>query len=225
MDVTLLDLETILRKYGRGVVAYGVDAPGGDPERWDGVSALILDHLTDTEGDITFTANDTNAALTLPEIAGEAPFEVTSTGEAPTLELPLFVADPDILPIISPIDSAGAGHIRVRDVSERTIVIFPEALFRKTDGTYAALTYDGAWKLDGVALDAAHQTLLAQSIWFWRCYFDRPQRMFKGGHGNDAKNIVTATLHAMMHPTVPDGQRLYTTGDPSLVAIDILGSS
>jgi hypothetical protein len=225
MDLTLLNLETILRKIGRGVVAYAVDG-GGDPTVWDGTSALTLAHLTDTEGDISFRANATEAALTLPEIAGEAPFEVTYTGEAPELEIPLFMADPDMLDIISPIDSASAGHIRVREVSERTIVLFPEALFRKSDGTYPELSYGvGGWTLGGAALDAAHQTLLATSVWFWRGYFARADRTFKGGHGNDAKNIVPVTLRVMMHPTMPDGHRLYTTGDPALASIDILGTS
>lgn len=226
MDVTLLDLQTITRKYGRGVVAYAVDG-GGDPTRWDGTSALILEHLTDTEGDLTFNPNGTNADLTLPEISGDAVYESTYVGEAPTLELPLFLADPDLLTIISPVDDAGGGHVRVRDVSERTVVIFPEALFRTSDGSYATLAYTtaGGWTLDGVALDAAHQTLLGHAIWFWRCYFERPQRMFKGGHGNDAKNITTVTLHGMMHSEMPDGQRLYTTGDPALVSIDITGGA
>jgi len=226
MDLTLLNLETIARKYGRGVVAYAVDAPGGAPVRWDGTSALVLEHLTDTEGDIAFNPNGMNADLTLPEIAGDAVFESTYVGEAPTLELPLFMADPDLLTIISPLADAGGGHIRVRDVSERTVVIFPEALFRMADGSYDALAYGvGGWTVGGVALTAAQQVLLAHSIWFWRSYFDRPQRTFKGGHGNDAKNIITVTLHAMMHPTMPDGQRLYTTGDPALQAISILGVS
>jgi len=178
------------------------------------------------EGDITFNPNGENADLTLPEIAGGAVFESTYVGEAPTLELPLFMADPDLLSIISPVASASGGHTRVREATENTIVIFPEALFRNTDGTYGELTYDaGGWKLDAVALDAAHQVLLAHSIWFWRAYFERPQRMFKGGHGNDAKNIVTVTLHGMMSSVTPDGDRLYTTGDPALQNIDILGTS
>jgi acetyl esterase/lipase len=226
MNASLLNLETVLRKIGRGVVMYAVDE-SGDPTVWDGTSALLLAHLTDTEGDITMKANGTIAALTLPEIAGDAQFAATYTGEAPTLELPLFIADPDLLPIISPVDDAGAGHIRVREVAERTIVIFPEALFRKTDGTYAALAYTvgGGWTLGGVAVDAAHQTLLSLTVWAWRGYFERPDRMFKGGHGNDAKNIVTVTFNVMMHPTMPDGQRLYTTGDPALVGIAIDGTS
>lgn len=225
MDLQLRNLETILRKYGRGVVAYAVDGDG-EPIRWDGASPLRLAHLTDTEGDIVHRSNGTDAVLTLPEIAGDAPFEVTHTGEAPTIELPLFMADPDLLSIVSPTGSASAGHVRVREVAERTIALFPEALFRTAAGVYAELEYTaGGWTLGGDALDAAHQTLLGHSIWFWRAYFGRPDRGFRGGHGNDAKNIETVTVNAMMHPNMPDGHRLYTTGDPLAAGINLLGAS
>lgn len=225
MELTLLDLQTILRKIGRGVVMYAVDGEG-EPTRWDGSSALTLAHLTDTEGDMTVNPNETVANLTLPEISGDAIYEATYTGEAPVIEIPLFQADPDLLSIISPTGLASAGHVRVRDVSERTVVIFPEALFRKADGSYSTLAYEaGGWQLDGEAIGAAHQTLLAHSLWFWRSYFSRPSRMFRGGHGNEAKNIVTVSLNAMMHPSMPDGHRLFTTGDPAVAGINILGSS
>lgn len=225
MELNLLDLQTVLRKIGRGVVMYAVDG-SGEPLRWDGTSALTLAHLTDTEGDMNVTPNDTVAELTLPEISGDAIYEATYTGEAPTVDIPLFMADPDLLSIISPTGLASAGHVRVRDVFEHTIVIFPEALFRNADGTYGELTYTaGGWQVDGVAMTAGQQTLLAHSLWFWRSHFMRPERSFLGGHGNDAKNIVGVTLRAMMHPALPDGHRLFTTGDPALASIDILGTS
>lgn len=225
MDLRLRNLETILRKIGRGVVAYAVD-DAGDAIRWDGVAPLSLAHLTDTEGDMRLRPNGSTAKLTLPEIAGEAAFEVTHLGESPTLELPLFMADPDLLSVVSPIGSASAGHIRVREVSEVTAVIFPEALFRTPAGTYGELEMTPTgWTLDGAPLGPAHQTLLGCSVWFWRAYFERPERGFRGGHGNDAKNIETVTLEAMMHPNMPDGHRLYTTGDPAAAGINILGAS
>lgn len=232
MDYTLLDLQTLLRKYGRGVVFYahdGVPPAVGDPARWDGVSELQLAHLGDTEGDINFVANGTVANLTLPEISGGAIYEATYTGENPQAQIPLFLADPDLLPIVSPINQAGAGHVRVRDVSERTLVIFPEELFRDEaadPSVYDTLAFSGgAWTLGGVALTAAQETLLALSVWLWRGYFERPDRMFLGGHGDEGKNIVTVNFNVMMHPDLPDGQRLYTVGDPAGVNIDIEGGS
>jgi hypothetical protein len=225
MNLNLLDLEAVLRRIGRGVAYYAIDEDG-DPIMWDGASALEIAQLGDTEGDITVNANGTVANLTLPEISGDAVHEATATGENPTIELPLFLADPDLLPVLSPTGGASAGHIRVRDVSERTLVLFPEGLFRKTDGTYAELAHaGGAWTLDGEALDAAHQTLLGLSVWFWRGYFPRPTRMFRGGHGDAGKNIESVTFQAMMHPDMPDGHRLYTLGDPAAADIDLSGGS
>jgi hypothetical protein len=229
----LLDLQTLLRKYGRGVLFYAHDGTGpddvGDPTVWDGVSDLQLAHLGDTEGDINFVPNATVANFTLPEISGGAIYDATYVGENPQLQAPLYLADPDLLPIISPIGQAGAGHVRVRDVSERTLVLFPEDMFRdeaSDPAVYRQLSFDGAdFLLNNLALTAAQLTLMALSVWMWRGYFERPDLSFMGGHGDAGKNIVTVNFNVMMHPALPDGQRLYTRGAPSVVGIDIGGGS
>lgn len=227
-SVTLLDLQTVLRKIGRGVVCYAVDG-SGDPTRWDTSSELLLAHLGDTEGDIVFNPNDDVATLTLPEISGGATYEATAVGENPEITIPLFMADPDLLPIVSPTNSAGGGFTRVRDVAERTLVIFPEELFRdeSTDpATYETLAHaGGSWTLGGEALTAAQQVIMGNAVWLWRVYFTRPTRSFLGGHGDDGKNIVECTARAMMHPDMPEGHRLYTQGDPDDYSIDIDGGS
>ena len=232
MDYTLLDLETVLRSYGRGVVFYahdGVPPAVGDPEAWDGTTELQLAHLGDTEGDIVFTPNNTQATLTLPEISGGAVHDAVDLGEAPTLELPLFLADPDLLPIVAPRGISSAGHIRVCDVAERTLVVFPDELFQVAgEGcTYDTLSYTLAtgWQLGGVALTAAQETLLEMALWLWRGYFVRPNSTFKGGHGDEGKNIEPVTFTLMMHPTMPDGHRLYTRGDPAAAGILLEGAS
>ena len=230
---TLLNLETLLRKIGRGVVFYAHDggpASVGSPIRWDGTSTLYLAHLGDTEGDIAFVANGEVATLTLPEISGGAIHDATYLGENPQLQLPIFLADPDLLPILSPTGAAGAGHIRVRDVDERTIVVFPEDLFRTVGQSYEDLSFVSGvgWQLNGLPLSAAELTLLGMTLWLWRGYFERPDRVFMGGHGDDGKNIPAVNYNVMMHPTVPDGQRLYTMGDPATAvngSIDISGGS
>ena len=228
MDYTLLDLETVLRQIGRGTVWYAVDE-SGNPTVWDYTSALTLEHLGDTEGDIAFNPNGQVATLTLPEISGQAIHEATDLGEGPTLDLPLFLADPDLLPIVSPRNSAHAGHIRTCDVAQRTIVIFPEELFQVSSAscTYGTLSYtvSGGWKVNNVALTSAQETILENALWCWAGFFTRPNTTFKGGHGDDGKNIETVTFNLMMHPSLPDGHRLYTRGDPATYSIDITGNS
>lgn len=228
MDFTLLNLESVLRALQRGTVWYHTDL-SGNPAVWDYTSAIRLVQLGDTEGDIVFTPGNTVATLTLPEISGDAVHDAVDTGENPTLEIPLFLADPDLLPVVSPRGSASAGHARVCNVAERTIVLFPEMLFNKTGTSceYGTLSYTfaGGFELDGVELDSEHESLLAHSLWLWRGYFTRPNSTFRGGHGDQGKNIESVTFNCMMHASLPDGHRLYTRGDPSVAGINLEGAS
>jgi hypothetical protein len=231
MDATLLNLQTLLRKIGRGVILYAHDGTVlanttlKNPIRWDpnGV-ALQLQHLGDTEGEIIGQPNFTVANLTLPEISGGAVYEATATGENPVVDMPLFMADPNLLHLVTPTGSPHAGLERVQDVSERTLVVMPERLFKRPNlPGYGTLQYatGGVWTLDGLPLTAAQTTLLAHSIWFWRGYFNRAPRRFRGGHGDDAKNIEVCQFTSMMHPDMPDGHHLYTQGNPFLYGIEI----
>lgn len=229
----LLDLATVLRRVGRGVIMYGHDGAGA-PVRWDGVSVLNLAHLGDTEGDITFNPNEATADFTLPEISGEAVYESDRLGGSPTLEIPIYLADPALLPIISASGAASDGFGRVAPVEERTIVVFPERLFKNpTNRLYGRIVHtagvgfefspklaDGSFDAPQ-ALTAAQETLLALSVWIPRGKFTKPPRRFRGGHGNDGKNIEAATFTAMMHPAMPDGARLYWEGAPEDFGIDI----
>lgn len=232
MDYNLLDLAAVFRSIGRGVVFYAHAA--GDvttPVRWDpGLGEpLNLAHLGDTEGDITLNRNQTVAPLTLPEISGGAQYEATFTGENPVLDTPLFLADPALLPIVSPSGGAGGGYGRVAPAAERTIVVFPERLFKNAgDATtgYGELTFvGGVWTIGGVALSAEQLRYLGMSVWLWRVYAVQASRRFLGGHGDAAKNIETVSWNALMHPDLPEGQRLYTEGDPADFGIDIEGGS
>jgi len=229
MDFNLINLQDVLRQIGRGTVWYahdGTDEAVGDPTVWDAASPLRLAQLGDTEGDISFNPQGSVATLTLPELSGDAIHEAISTGDNPQLDIPLFLADPDLLTIVSPVGQAGGGYLRVRDTEKRTIVVFPETLFRDAANEYQTLSFSGGdWTLNGAALDDAHQTLLGRAIWIWRAYFDRPESSFLGGHGDDGKNIVTVSCHATIHPDLPEGQRLFTIGDPADYAIDIEGGS
>lgn len=230
MDAVLLNLEDILRTYGRGVIFFATAteaADDRDPIRWDPGSDLHLKHLGDTEGDISLVPNGEVANLTLPEVSGGAPLEATHLGEAPALEFPLFLVDPDLLPIISPRGSQHAGYQRVCDVTEMTLVLFPERLFREADCDFSDLSYTTAhgWKLGGVPLAGGQLTMLELALWLWRGYFERPTLVWKGMPGDDGKNIEDCRFVSMMHTGMPNGHLLWTRGDPNTYGIDLEGGS
>jgi len=230
MDYALLNLDDVLRRVGRGVIFFATATEATadrTPILWDAASPLHLKHLGDTEGDIQFVPNGTVANLTLPEISGDAPLEATHLGEAPALEFPLFLANPDLLPIISPRGVSHGGYGRVCDVTDITLVVFPETLFREADCTFDGLEYTtaGGWKLGGVALTAAQLTKLALALWMWRGYFERPTLVFRGGHGDEGKAIESVRFVSMMHKSMPNGHYLWTRGDPNTQGIDLEGGS
>ena len=219
----LMDLSTVIRSLGRGVVFRApVWTPGDGP--------LTLTHLGDTEGDITINTNAQMDALTTPELTGPAAHEMDYSGEGPVIEIPLFLADPDLEEIISPFGLASAGLSRRSQVSEHTLAIFPEGLF-VTQGAGvvpSAATLDvsgGVWTLGGEPLSAARQAMLGNTFWAWRGAFTRPSKTFHGGAGDARKNIETVTFTVMQHPDMPEGHKLYTIGNPYTASINIEGGS
>lgn len=216
-NFTLQDLADILRSFGRGVVFRSA--------RWDPElgNPLALTHLGDTEGDIVFNPNAEVVGLTLPEVTGPAMHEGDYTGENPSLELPIFLADPALLPTLSPKGSAHAGRSSRSQVAEHTLAIFPESLFG--ENREALLCTAGAWTLGGVALTPAQLAILDNALWLWRGYFNRPSRRWLGGPGDARKNIEPVVFNVMHHSAMPEGHKLFTIGDPTDSSIDLEGGS
>lgn len=227
----LMDLTTVVRSWGRGVVLYAsTDAQGVNNARWDGSSPIFLNHLGDTEGDIVVNKNPQMDSLTLPELTGPAPHDVDYSGEAPVIEIPLFLADPALERITSPIGQASAGRSRRSAPLENTLVIMPEGLFLEADSDGVVQSYElavagGTWTLNGASLTGAQSASLDVAFWAWRVIFSRPPKRFRGGAGNDRKNIETVSAMLCHHPDMPEGHHLYTTGDPYDSGIDLEGSS
>jgi hypothetical protein len=220
----LADVSDLVASIGRGVVFYA-------PKWVPAVGPLAMSQLGVTEGDIVITPNSSTAGLTIPELTGPAVHEMDYLGENPVLEIPLYLTDPALIAIVSPSGSAHAGRSRRGPVKEYTLAIFPEALFLQDDAEgivhERTVAYDGAgvWTFNGVALDAAKADLLASSLWLWRVVFNRPTRRFRGGAGDDKKNIETVSTQSMHHPDMPEGHHIYTSGDPFDSAIDLNGMS
>jgi len=222
-NFNLADVSGIIASYGRGVVFYA--------DKWDPTTALSMTQLGVTEGDINVSPNGATAGLTLPELTGPIPHEMDYLGENPVIEIPLYLADPTLIGICSPSGSKHAGRSRRGPVKEYTLAIFPEALFLEADNdgivTDFEVAFDiaGAWTFNNIALTADQQRLLDASFWLWRVVFNRPTRRFRGGAGDDKKNIETVSTQAMHHPDLAEGHHIYTTGDPFLAGIDLNGAS
>lgn len=222
-NFNLADLSNLKASYGRGVVFYA--------DKWDTISPLAMTQLGVTEGDINVNPNGATAGLTLPELTGPIPHEMDYLGENPVIEIPLYLADPALIAIVSPSGSKHAGRSRRGPVKEYTLAIFPEALFLSADAegivTEKTVAFDGAgvWTFDGQPLTADQVALLGASFWLWRVVFNRPTRRFRGGAGDDKKNIETVSTQSMHHPDMPEGHHIYTSGDPFLASIDLNGAS
>ena len=222
MSLSLLDLSAVVRSWGRGVVFRS--------PLWSPGSPITLTHLGDTEGDINIATNPELAALTTPELTGPAAHEMDFTGEAPTIEIPLYLTSPELIALCSPTGLASGGRSRRSAPAEHTIVIFPEGMFLKADNEgvvqdYAVTYVAGDWKLNGVAFTAAQTALLGASFWAWRCVFPTPPRRYLGGAGDARKNIETISVSVLHHPDLIEGHHLYTIGDPFTAGIDIEGGS
>jgi len=217
----LLDLTTVIRSFGRGVV---FRAPV-----WDFASDMVADLVNpfDTEGNLQITFNAELAKLTLPELTGPAAHEVDYTGEDPVITVPGYFTDPTYAAMFSPSGTLGAGRSRRSAPLTHTIVLMPEGvLLRDPDVdrvvTQGVLSYSGGqFLLDGLALDTARQDLMAAgAVWFWKCVCQRPPRALLGGAGDARKNISELTIQTMHHPDAPEGHHLYTIGDPTDSGID-----
>jgi len=223
-NLTLLSVAEVLASYGRGVVFYA--------DKWVPANGpLVMTQLGITEGDITVTPNAATAGLTLPELTGPAVHEMDYQGENPQVEIPLYLADPALIAIVSPSGSAHAGRSRRGPVKEYTLMVIPEAIFLLANNAGIVSDYTvafdnaGVWTFNDEALTDEQQRLLDVSFWLWRAVFTRPTRRFRGGAGDDKKNIETATATAMHHGDLPEGHHIYTTGDPFASEIDLNGMS
>lgn len=218
MSISLLDLTAQTRTIGRASIFYGT--------KWIGTPDLIdnLTHLGDTEGEVTVEQNEQYSGLTLPELTGPAIHERYFEGPNPVLSIPLYLADPAVRAIVTPAGSGSAGYQRRQPVDEYTLVVIPEQTFIESNVQVAIdYTTAGGWTVGGDAATAAQLALIDQSLWFWRGHFSFPPLTFRHEEAGKAVDIVTfQTMFVDISTSyIPDGQRLYTLGDPADSSIDI----
>ena len=149
---------------------------------WDETGDLTLTYLGDTEGEVTVEGTEVMSMLTAPEQSGEVPLEVHVTNPALEVSLPLYVADPDLLDVLSPVGSRHMGNDRQVEATYYTLALIPERLLVQS-GQRQDLVYEsaGSWTLGGVALTAAKVAILDQAfsrLRFWMMILESgPQRL------------------------------------------------
>jgi hypothetical protein len=224
MDYTLDALNEAALEIGKAVILYA--------DAWDAVSDLALDHLGDTEGAVTFNANETIGGLRLPEHYGEGLVNAFAVGADPVLTAPLFLADPALRDIISPTNDGVIGTGTRRPVKRWTVVVMPQALYfnsatgfnnaavryTATDGWRKSLN-PGAGTPTWTALNADEQRLLGLSIWMWSGMWERPPVTYEATVTDVVKNIEEATFRGIRPQVV--GLPMVTMGDPSAHGIEI----
>jgi len=218
----LLDLGTVVRSFGRGIV---LRAPA-----WDFASNLgaALVNVIDTEGNLSVAFNAELAKLTTPELTGPAAHEIDYVGEDPVITVPGYFTDPTNAAIFSPSGTRSAGRSRRSAPLTHTIALIPEGVYLRDPDidrivTAGVLTYvSGAWLLDGDPIGPVRQALMdGGAMWFWKCVANRPNMSLLGGAGDARKNIADLTIQTMHHPDAPEGHHLYTIGDPTDFGIDL----
>lgn len=201
--ITVPDFESYLRAMGDAVVFIG------DPFVDSG-----LDLLGAKEGDVSVAWNVSYNNLTFPENTGDAVHEAEVQGYNPVLTVPLIIGNPDLWAKLSPTGILGGGHSSAQPVAETSVLIVPHRdLIAAGAGGYSKAINPGAW------VPSAPENWL----WFWRAYLQFPDMAFR--NAEQGKMVSPVTVQAMHDKTKPEGHKLFTIGDPSVVApvaIDVI---
>ena len=150
-----------------------------------------------TEGDIQVEEGYQYNDYKLPEWTGEAVHERNIDGQSLKVTAPLIWGNADLYDTIAPSGSKGGGRSAPMAVTTHTVLVIPA--IEVGDG----LSYDGtSWS--PAAPDHA--------LWIHRATFEPGSYSFK--HGDGGKVIRQVGIQALFDDNRPEGQKLYTVGNP-----------
>jgi hypothetical protein len=226
MDLTISALNEAALEIGKATIYYAAE--------WDGATNLTLAHLGDTEGAVSFNAQESIGGLKLPEHYNEAYIRAYVTGADPVLTAPLFLADPTLRDLISPTGDGLIGTGTRREVTRYTLVIMPAALHYDPDTgrNTATISFDGtAWEKvteaapTGRVLTEDEERLLGLSIFIFSGYWERPAVTYEATVNDVVKNIEECTFHGMRPTADALNGIIAVIGMPSYYDIDIAPES
>lgn len=153
--------------------------------------------------DIRVNLGERINALTT-DVTGGAAHEATVTPEEPTVSFDLVLGDDALYAKIRATGLKGAGHSRRKPVATTSLVIVPHIEMTTADPpviTYATATWTPAAP--------------KHALWLWRGYFTCGEKAYSPQSGG--KTTAPVTFHGMWNKTAntPEGQKIYTIGDPA----------
>jgi hypothetical protein len=177
-------------------------------------SAGGLAPLGAKEGPIEVEVEETANDLTAEELTGPMVHERTIMGVSVRITVPLILGDTALYAKINPLGSRSGGHDAPQAVTPTSLVIIPDkevggGLTNATGATSGWVRAIGYGFAAATASDAAP----IHAFWLWRCIPVTPSRSYT--YENGGKIVTPVTFQGMFYATNPDGQRLYTVGDPS----------
>lgn len=163
-------------------------------------SATVTGGLTAlgaTEGEVqveeTFKYND----LTAPEWTGDAIHARDLDGQNIKITVPIIMGDPTLYNRISPIGVKGGGRSKPTPVTTTTLLLMPVKELTST------MSLSGSTWTPTVPIHA---------VWLWKAVPMPGRWAFK--HGDGGKVIREVVFEPLFDDTKPEGQKLYSLGDP-----------
>lgn len=163
----------------------------------DPTDAASWELLGITEGDLSVDEQFQYNDLKLPEWTGEAVHERKVDGQSISINIPLIWGDPALYDKVAPLGVKGGGRSVPVAVTTKTVLIIP----RSEVGSGISLTA-GTWA----------PAAPTHAIWLHRACFAPGQYSFR--HGDGGKVIRQISVMPMFDNSKPEGQKLYTIGNP-----------
>ena len=168
----------------------------------DPTTATSWQMLGLTEGDIAVEEKAKYNDFKLPEWTGDAVHERFVDGQDVDLKIPLIWGDATLYDTISPTGARGGGRSRPIAVVTYTVLVIP---ITEVD---TGMSYDGTTWVPAAP---------SQAIWLHRATFEPGSYSFK--HADGGKILRTIQVKGMFDDSKPEGQKIWTVGDPTTQGI------
>lgn len=162
-----------------------------------------------TEGEIRGELTYTENKLTAPERTGDIAHQTQVQLATANIIVPLVLGDEELWDKISPTGAKGGGSSSFQPVQEMSVLVIPKSEL-SAGGTLSKPVDPGVWT----------PAAPTNALWLWRAYpvpGNIPYRFTDGG-----KVITEVRFNGMFYPSNPEGQKVFTIGDPSAQGIDVI---